>query len=199
MEVAGRPVVGLPPRVLRFELRLLKHRKIRKVLGCDTVPELLSGYGEVRACFQAVLAENLFSQEVPGHPVVAADGLADQLRYYQEREGRYWLSKFLAHQGLHRVESAGSYPALQQAVFEVQGRQGRYKLAQMLREKHLLRTAMAQSAVSETSLRALYRELEQKITGTPAPRPGGVVPTIKRAWAVPGGRCCPPKLKGVTK
>ena len=169
MESRGCHVAGLPPRVLRFELRLLKKKKIKQVLGFDTVPELLSGFDRVRDCFRGVLAGDLFSGEFPAHPVLPADGLADQLRYYQQNEGRYWLSKFLTHDGLHGLEGAGSFPALQQAVSEVQGRQGRHRLAQMLREKNLLRAVMAQSAVSETSLQALYRELEEKLLGPGAP------------------------------
>lgn len=91
----------LGKNILRAELRLLKHRKVRKSLNIITLEELLENYEGLGKYYKGFLEKSLFHiKEVQA----LENNTIKELEYYAYNGGKYWVNNFLIHNGLKALK-----------------------------------------------------------------------------------------------
>jgi len=165
MEHRKESIEGLP-RTIRFESRLLTHRKIREFTGMETTSDLLGEYGALGEHFQRAMRDNLFRWNPDELAVVLQSELEAELRYFKAMAGRNWHSKYLSMKGAESILQGVSPEIYRDALANVIGDRDRKKLyrAQRVLEDAERDLAFIRERKGEGKTRGqLYRELAGKL------------------------------------
>lgn len=153
-----------PSNVLRFEHRILTHRKVVGSLpGVSTVGELLSGYDDLKEHYRGVMASTIFRYEPAEVQVLCASQLREELEKFRRLYGRQYRSRFLKSYGLLSLLRLADYKVIRETFAEVAGnRMARQRIGSEL-DRLRVDCAMASGVAGGKTLATLYRELRGKV------------------------------------
>jgi len=170
LEMKGADTSGLD-KIMRFEYRVKKARKIRDVYGFEHTSDIIREYGLMMEIYRKAMAENLFRVDIEGHSIQTGESIRDELLYFQASGGKHWLGNYFKARGVHgivREIGADSFrrilsDVISQGMEEDTLRKKLYRVEQSMHEALADLTASGTDQDSFKPMFELYSELKRKV------------------------------------
>jgi hypothetical protein len=155
---------GLPANTIRFEMRLLKSRKVRDVLNVSTARELLDSYDGILEAYEKTMRQQLFRHEVRDVEAMFASDLEKGMAYFKENFGRNWLQKYWQVCGYQFVSEHASKETILAAVSRVESDKSKLsRLRSNLESTRFQNSALFLCGQSKRTTGQLYEEMREKV------------------------------------
>ncbi len=162
---------GVPANAIRFEKRLLNHRKIKNASGLETVGDLLKGFDVLRPDFEKAMHSTLFKVKPQATPAMTIEEAEARLRYFKEQGSRYWMDDWLNAFAMTAIADLAPIEIVTQAVENVAGhRMASNRMKKKLEQMHLNAAALKAAAPGRQTFGDLYWELRAKVLNEPLRR-----------------------------
>jgi hypothetical protein len=149
-----------PENVVRFEYRLVRHEKIKKVLdGVQTAGDLLSIYDDLPEFFRRTMRESVFKFEVN---IARTDEVDDELSFYRAQGGK-WLQTYLIDSCLSVLDSTELRILKDQIQKQTRDRSKVYWLQKRFEGAVLRKHLAGREARSGQRFQSLYEELKNGV------------------------------------
>ncbi len=154
---------------VNFEQRLLKPRKVERVLGLQTVGQLLDGYERLGQAYRETMGKYLFGRTVEDVEGASQRNLETEMERFKAKYKRQWLQHYLQFKGLESIVKVNRPEIVAAAVANVAGSSTKEEKQKILRLKKQLQDArwelaeLQPAAPSIRTLSDLYRELQEKV------------------------------------
>jgi hypothetical protein len=161
-------VDNLPANTIRFEKRLLNHRKIESVSGLGTVADLLEGFDTLTPEYEKAMKSALFKGRPKSRPVLTVAEAEAGMRHFKERGDRYWADAWLNALGMSRILELAEIETVMCAVENVaDNRMAKVRMKSKLEQLHLDAAVLQTLPTSKRTLGELYSELRAKVLSEP--------------------------------
>ncbi len=157
-------IAGLPANTIRFEMRLLKSRKVRDTLNVRTARELLDSYDEIINAYERTMKQQLFRHDVKSVDALVFSELTTGMRYFRERDERNWMQSYVTACGYQFLMMHTSIDTVMAAVTEVEDdKDKRSRLKKKLKETRFATEAVLACGPSRRTTGQLYEEMREKV------------------------------------
>ncbi len=150
--------------IIRCEYRLLKHSKIKTVLGYETVEDLLNNYENVRLCYHAAFSDLLRYEPNELELILAEEQIKNILLTYKEMGKSQWLRDSFQYIGLRELLIKFGVDTLKNIVNEVAGnRMSGSRVSAKIDEMNRQMLMANIEAKSQKTYAKLYKEFKEKV------------------------------------
>ncbi len=157
-------IAGLPANTIRFEMRLLKSRKVRDTLNVRTARELLDSYDEIIKAYEKTMQQQIFRHKVAAVDALSFSDLKAGMKYFYEHEERNWLQSYVTACGYQFLTMHASIDTIIQAVTEVEDdKDKRSRLKRQLKNTQFQTESLLASGPSKRTTGQLYEEMRDKV------------------------------------
>ncbi len=165
MLVRKKNVSKLPKNSVRVEHRMLKARKVRDVLGFNSVADLLVGFEQVEASYKSAMKTQLFRYSPAELEIVTVKDFESYLKVFKEAGNAAYVDAFVRAVGFRQLSA--DKEAFLRAVENVSdSRMTLSRTKKKLVQSEIDALALQRETTSKHTLGELYRELEREVLGS---------------------------------
>jgi hypothetical protein len=160
-------VDGLPANTIRFEMRLLKSKKVRDTLEVRTARELLEKYEGLVDAYKKTMEKQIFRHNVDDVDALFHSDIKQSMGYFKGIGGRNWLQQWMmafAYQALMQQTNIETVLAVVGELEEDKEKCSRLK--KKLETTQFETEALLTCGPSKRTTGQLYEEMREKVLGS---------------------------------
>jgi hypothetical protein len=157
-------IAGLPANTIRFEMRLLKSRKVRDTLNVRTARELLESYEEIINAYERTMKQQLFRHDVKNVDALFASDIKTGMAYFQAQGDRNWLQKYITACGYQFLTQHASIETILGVVDELEPDKSKLsRLRSKIKTTQFETESLLAAGPSRRTTGQLYEEMREKV------------------------------------